>query len=210
MHVAAGNVYAIGKKATKAQLLAAAQAITTWADGDENHDMAAFFSKVDVGVKAVGISYFTGAKVDGSRIYAGVAQYGNLVPESIMTTMLLQSTQAEIQWMYNHIVSIGSEQMVWEYATYLTEVANGMPVQLPQGYFGTLIMVGAVMGLIAATGGGAGFALLGIMIGMGGVVGNYAGNWQNMKEGRENASLTSPMAVGIPRLTANRSYALVN
>jgi hypothetical protein len=100
--------------------------------------------------------------------------------------------------------------MVWEYAEYLQDVANGLPVTLPQGYFATLIVIGAVMGLIAISGGGLGFALLGGMIGIGGTIGVYSGNWQNLKEGRESNAPIASMAVGDNQFASLRVHDLVN
>jgi hypothetical protein len=207
-HVAIGNILVAGQKPTSTQLKAAAQAITTWSEGD---GMNTFFSQIDTGVKAIGQDYFVNTAVDGKQIYAGVAAFGNQITVADFDTMMSRVTAANRLALYTELATYGSEQLVWHYAEYLNQLADALergikPPVRPAFFFGTLIVMGAVLALIGATGGGAGFVLLGIMVGMGGSIGNWVAGLGPERR-PENAS---SMAVGIYDLTATRTWSLAH
>jgi hypothetical protein len=76
-------------------------------------------------------------------------------------------------------------QLTLDYASDLTYMANHLsgeykaipPDDAGLRFYWTLILIEAILALIGATGGGAGIALLGIMIGPGGTCGNVATHW---------------------------------
>lgn len=209
-HVTAANVYIKGGKADKAQLQAVVNNLMTWADSEEMSDV---FPLIDQGIQAIGLNYFKTIGVDGQNTYNLVKKYGNLITVADFNAMMSGVTQAERENFYNYMVSRGSQQMVWDFAGYVQSIINGMPVQLPGGYFHALIVFGAVMVLVAATGGGAGFALLGGMIALGGSIGVLAGDWQPVRASIQERRLYAPssstrIALGSHLPAVNRVYGL--
>jgi hypothetical protein len=189
-HVTPTNQMYTAKTVTEAQLLGAVNAYTTWANYNKN----GFTAEATAKIVAMGEAAFVAALVNTSNEYADATYFGNVVPASVMTTQLEGITTADAEAIWSVLDGGGGiYQLQLDYAAYLTQqayriggkfesleqVANEMGIRLPfvlqpTAFFTTCIFVGAVLGLIAITGGGAGIGMIGAMVAFGGTAGNFA------------------------------------
>jgi hypothetical protein len=208
-HVTPTNQMYTQKKVTESQLLAAVNSFTAWA----NYNKAGYTAAATAKIVAMGETAFVNALVNTSNEYADATYFGNVVPASVMTTQLKGITIADAEAIWSVLDGGGGVyQLQLYYEAYLTQQAERIGgkfksveqvaarmgfripyVLQPTAFFTTCIFVGAVLGLIAITGGGAGIGMIGAMVAFGGTAGNFAVGISGERR-REEAELVTGYA----------------